>query len=63
MKHLNNSELIQEATLLLSATPGAILTHVSYPPNFPHVPYLMRDETRGGRSNHGVAAGLQFVGP
>ena len=41
--------------------------HVSYPPNFPHVPYLIV-ETRGGtehitRKKPDVAAGLQFVGP
>ena len=48
MKYLNNSELIQEARLLLSVTPRATLTLVSYRPNFPHVPYRISDETRGG---------------
>ena len=52
MKHLNNSELIQEARLLFSATPRATLTHVSYPPNFPDVPYLIGDKTRGGAEHN-----------
>ena len=65
MKHLNNSELIQEARLLFSATPRATLTHVSYPPNFPDVPYLRHEAVQNTtmRKKRDVAAGLQFLGP
>ena len=56
-KAFRRLELIQEARLLLSATPWATLTHVSYPPNFLGVPYLVDDETRGGAEhNHAEEA-------
>ena len=59
MKHLNNLEWIQEATLLFSAAPRATLfTHVLYSPNFPHVPYLIGDETWGG-AEHNNAEGAR----
>ena len=66
MKHLYNLDWIQEARLLFSATPRATLMHVSYPPNFPHVPYPMGDETWGGkgwRSKRDVAAGYSLWAP
>ena len=52
MKHLDNLEWIQEARLLFSPTARATLTDVSYPPNFPHVPYLIGEETRGSAEHN-----------